>query len=133
MSVFEDFRKNEEEDVVSDAQASEKHQYVFVRPNKENLTAEYSVTDLVTEQGHEKLVTTQILECGCGCLVSWDPESRLKPPAGRCQNESCRSLVCQRHLDELSQCQLCGVQICLACRIVKNDNCYCKSCWEASF
>lgn len=116
-TIFEDFRKGEEEQVPSTSHTSEEHIYIITKPaNDGEITIHHSIQDQAQEEGYTKRTKTVILETGCcGMLTSLSSDTRYKPPAGRCQNPECKVLLCQKHVEERQSCIICGRTLCPAC------------------
>lgn len=114
-SVF-DQMKADEDRVELKTHTSEEKTISIIRPGKEEeIIVQHSVQDKVEEQGYTKTTRVVVLECGCcGALVSYEADTRYKPPAGRCQNPACRALLCAKH-EERFWCCVCGVPVCPAC------------------
>lgn len=130
--IFEQLKEpNNEQPIASNT--AEEHLFTIINPVKsKEIQVSHTIQDSLEEEGYTKRIKATILECSCcGALCSFSPDTRYKPPAGRCQNPDCRGLICNIHIEKQFSCNVCGKQLCMAClRKTKSEQVYCQSCFQ---
>ncbi len=97
MSDTPEQNQNAIENPGESSSTSEQHTWIITKPDPEaDIVVRHSVRDVMQEDGqYTKHTTVVVLQAGCGCLVSYDPETRCKPPGSRCS--TCNALACAKH------------------------------------